>query len=64
MDKKGKILFSATSIVYLGFYSILVFHLKRYFIFLITISKTASTILSLNEIKLLLKILSHINKVI
>lgn len=63
MNEKRKILFSAIYIVYLGFYSSLSFHLKRYFIFLITISK-ANIIFSFYEIKLLVKILSHIIKII
>lgn len=65
MNEKRKILFSAIYIFYSGLYSILCFYyLKRYFLFLIAISKTNITIFSLNKIKLLLRTLSHINKII
>ena len=51
MNEKRKILFSAIYIFDLGLYSILCFYyLKRYFLFLIAVSKTNITIFSLNKI--------------
>lgn len=63
MNEKRKI-FLAIYIFYLGLYCLLSFYLKREFLFLITLLKTNNIVFSLNKVKLLLKIVSCVNKII